>query len=75
MIDPREHTVTDWCTLMILPLSPFVTAPTLLDERDWKRWAYGVIASPQISVFSPPDPRHFDNWLDWAIRFNQAVPT
>lgn len=73
MIDPRHMEVKDWCDQMVQNLAPLVNAPQLLNPKDWQTWANSVISSPQIRVLHPPDPRLFDDWREWAFRFNQAV--
>jgi len=74
VIDPRGLNVKDWCDLTALDLGQLVTVPTLLSEHDWQRWAISVSSSTKISQFHPPDPRHFGDWREWAMRFIQAVP-
>jgi len=74
MIDPRNiASVSDWCDLMVQELSPVVLAPRLLDENEWRHWAVSIVSNPGIRQFQPPDPEFFDDWREWAIRFNQAV--
>jgi hypothetical protein len=74
MIDPRGLEVVEWCDLVALPLAPFVTPTRLLDPALWKNWAMGIIGSTALAPFNPPDPRTFEDWRDWAFRFNQVVP-
>ena len=73
MIDPRYLDVQEWCNLMVQNLAPLVNAPRLLDPKEWKVWANSVVSSPQVRVSHPPDPAFFDDWREWAFRFNQAV--
>lgn len=72
-IDPRFMTVQEWTDSMNFPLVDKVKAPRLDDPTAWKDWAYQVIQSPSISKLNPPDPRLFDDWREWAFRFNQAL--
>ena len=79
-IDPRFCTLRDWTDAMMFPLLDKVKAPILggdvprLDNLDaWEEWAMTVIQSPNISKYSPPDPRLFTNWQDWAFRFIQVL--
>jgi hypothetical protein len=66
--------MTEWVDFMILPLQKFMpTVSPLLYEKEWKRWALGVIENSTIAKFSPPDPLNFERWQDWAYYFNQAV--
>lgn len=73
-VDPRGLTVQEWTSFSTPSLSRLASVPVLGDQRDWQQWALAVIQSSKVSRFGPPDPRHFDNWQDWAFRFNQAVP-
>lgn len=73
IIDPRGLTVKEWCDYMVDELYQFGTIPTLQRERAWPQWAMAVIQLPGIAKFSPPDPRGFSTWLEWAERFNQTV--
>lgn len=72
-IDPRDMSVKEWCDYMVLELDVFGAAPILLDPDKWKDWARVVIEFPGVSKFGPPRPESFDDWRQWAIRFNQAV--
>lgn len=47
---------------------------TKLQSDDWVSWAQNLIALPKISAFSPPDPRGFSGWREWAERFVECVP-
>lgn len=73
MIDPRHFEVKDWCDQMVQNLAPLVNAPRLLDAKEWKTWANAVVSNPTVRTFHPPDPGLFDDWREWAFRFNQAV--
>lgn len=74
MIDPRGFEVVEWCNLVALPLSTLVITPRLFDADLWKHWATGLVGSTALAPFNPPDPRPFEDWREWAFRFNQAVP-
>lgn len=74
MIDPRGMTVTDWCDTVTHTLRQYGPIPVLLTAESWPRWAVEVLQIPQVFKYSPPDPRGFDSWQEWAFRFNQAVP-
>lgn len=71
MIDPRYMNVLEWTDRMaeILPFP----AVRLLDPEEWRNWARNLIQYPQISGFNPPDPDQFNDWEQWAERFNQTV--
>lgn len=71
MIDPRYMTAVEW-TDRIAGLLPF-TVPRLYNEMEWKNWARSLLLNPTISNNDVPDPEDFDDWQQWAERFNQAV--
>lgn len=74
MIDPRGLTVTDWCDSMALELARMMSPQVLLSPERWREWAHTVIQVPSISKFVPPNPDQYEDWREWAIRFNQTVP-
>lgn len=73
IIDPRHLDLIEWTDYMLDELTGYSTPPRLDDPEQWKAWALIVVQSPAIAVSNPPDPRHFDDWRDWAMRFQQAV--
>lgn len=73
-VDPRNITLEQWAADTTLPLSRLCLVPLLLDPKGWKQWAQVIIQSRNVAVYTPPDPSRFDDWRDWAFRFNQAVP-
>lgn len=73
MIDPRHMTVTEWTDAINLTLATLAPVTTLQND-DWQQWAYNLISTPAISEFSPPNPRLFTEWREWAERFVECVP-
>lgn len=73
IIDPRFLGVVEWTDFMVDELTGRSAPPRLDDPEQWKAWALLVVQSPQIAASNPPDPRQFDDWREWAMRFNQAV--
>ena len=71
MIDPRHMSVLEWTDQMAATL-PFPVS-RLLDTDEWRGWARNLIQYPQVSAFNPPDPEQFNDWQQWAERFNQVV--
>lgn len=71
MIDPRFLDVLEWTDRMAL-LLPFPVFK-LGEENRWRDWARYVQSFPQISIFNPPVPDYFEDWREWATRFNQTV--
>lgn len=75
MIDPRGmKDVREWADFITLPLNQIGVSPRQLEHTEnWKSWAFNLIQSSQIAGFDPPDPRMYNDWVEWAFRFNQAV--
>lgn len=73
MIDPRYLSLPQWVDAVNLSLATYGPA-TVLQSDDWVLWAHNVLSLPKISAFSPPDPRGFSDWREWAQRFVECVP-
>lgn len=73
VVDPRGMTVENWTALSAFYLAPYGTLPKLTDPDLWRDWAAVVINFPAIAGLNPPNPAGFDDWIDWAPRFNQAA--
>lgn len=73
VIDPRGIEVVEWTNQMALELTGISLPPRLERPEDWQHWALYVIQSPKIAKVQAPDPRTYDDWREWAFRFNQAV--
>jgi len=73
MIDPRGMTVTQWTDAMAIDLTGKSSPPRLDSAATWQQWALTVIQSPRIAVTNPPNPLQYADWLEWAIRFNEAT--
>lgn len=71
-IDPRGLTPRRWCDQMVIELQHFGQVPALQDEAHWQEWV------EQISGFQgledTPDPSGFEQFEEWAMAFNLAVP-
>jgi hypothetical protein len=73
MIGPRHLTAVQWANGVALTLSTYGVIPKLASEESWKAWAETMLMIPVIAAFTPPDPRPFTFWRDWAERFIQVV--
>lgn len=73
-VDPRYLSILEWCEFTTPLIKDRAAVPRLLTPDDWRSWALTVLQSPQIARYNPPDPLGFEQWQDWAFRFNQAVP-
>lgn len=63
--------VIEWTDQMAQTL-PFPVV-RLFEVDNWKEWARNLIQYPTVSAFNPPDPEFFNDWREWAVRFNQVV--
>lgn len=73
LIDPRGMGVVEWAQAMALELQPFGLIPRLDNPDTWQDWGRAVILNQAISSRVPPEPRFFEDWQEWATRFNQAL--
>lgn len=71
LIDPRFVDVIEW-TDRVAPGFSFPIF-SLDDPEKWQEWARNVIQYPKVSATHPPNPDLFEDWREWAIRFNQAM--
>ncbi len=73
-IDPRVvDSPIEWADMMYVSLQQFGVPSQLDDANDWQRWASGLLSFPGFGTLAIPDPHLFDNWRDFAMRFNQTV--
>ncbi len=72
-IDPRYMTVTEWADRMNLLVDPICLPERLDDPEEWQDWATNLMDSCTNEGQNIPDPYAYDNWMDWAERFNQVV--
>lgn len=75
VVDPRGiANVVEWADYMYPTIEQYGgTASRLFNEQDWQNWAAGLLAIGSIAQVNPPNPYQFDDWRDWAMRFNQAL--
>lgn len=62
-----------WCAAQVDELRAFGQIPYLRGE-DWRQWGRQVLTLPGLARYNPPDPYGFEQFTDWADRFNGAVP-
>lgn len=72
-IQPVGLSIKEWCDYMVDELIQFGQAPQLIEEKDWQEWGSRVCAMPGVAAFNPPNSILFDNFYDWAERFNLTV--
>lgn len=64
--------VLEWTDAMAYLLdSNYV--PKLTEENDWRLWVTTLIRSATFQGQNLPNPYLFDDWRDWAERFNSTV--
>lgn len=72
-IDPHGFTAREWTDYMGSELESFGQLPILHTDHEWREWASAVMLLPKLAAINPPDPYAFDDWRDWATRFNQLI--
>ena len=74
LVIPWGVTVVEWADYTIPVFIDMGVLPeTLLSPDDWQDWAAHVLMYPQISEFNPPSPYAYQDWREWAERFNQVL--
>jgi hypothetical protein len=73
VVDPRGLTPREWCDYTADNLSGIMSPMKVDRDEDWRR--FGAYALAQIRRFGvlPPDPLQFDDFEEWAFRFNQVI--
>lgn len=75
VVDPLGLPALEWFDSTGDNLSWIVAPMKLQDVSEWKTWARHVVQNPTIGGLSPPNPDQYDNWEEWAVRFNQTIST
>lgn len=52
---------------------PDADLPLFVDENNWKQWAESLIIIPTFNNVALPDPRGFNNWQEYAVRFTEII--
>ena len=63
----------DWADRMSLVLDSMVIPEKLLDPEEWREWATNILDTPNFEGQNVPNPYQFEDWMEWAMRFNQVV--
>lgn len=71
MITPIGIGVSDWFDSTTLDLVQYGVLPRY--SGDWKEVAALWLQNPNITSKQVPRPEPFDDWREWASRFNQAI--
>lgn len=76
MISPRGMELRDWCDSMTFDLEVQSNGSVpRLNGLDWRSWAVRAIALTAQRQQDAPDPYGFEDWRDWAERFQLALGT
>lgn len=73
IIDPIGYEVQEWTDYVGDELSSFGTVGKLLDPNEWQTWASAICNFSGIASQQPPNPWSYNDWLEWALAFNQVV--
>ena len=74
VIDPRGMSVVYWTDSMAYLVDKAGIIPERLDDpKKWRDWAENLLDTPTFEGQNAPDPFQFDDWEEWAMRFNQVV--
>jgi hypothetical protein len=66
-------TVIEWTDRTALNLDKLVQVERLDDPEKWQDWANNILKTPNLEGQNTPNPYQFDDWMEWAMRFNQNV--
>jgi len=72
-IDPRGLTLRQWADTMSLVLDKTIQVERLDHNEEWREWATNILRTPSIEGQNVPNPYQFNDWREWAMRFNQVV--
>jgi hypothetical protein len=73
VIDPRGIDVVRWTDEMSISLQRYGNVGRLDDPSLWREWATQANGLSAVRAADPPDPSFFDDWREWAERFNATV--
>lgn len=65
MIIPRQIQFKNWAASLIQDFGND-DVPVLMDEKNWKSWAYQVIQEESFASQGAPSPATFKTKEDWA---------
>lgn len=72
-IDPRGLTPMEWCDYTADILASIMPPMKVQDDDGWREFGAYVSASVRRVGAQTPDPYRFDDFEDWAFRFNQGI--
>jgi hypothetical protein len=72
-VDPRFMTVKNWTALTGSMLRRYGFVPQLMEDEAWRAWGETVIEIPAIAALTPPVPKRFVDWRDFAYSLNYSI--
>lgn len=73
VIRPQGMNARDWMDFTGNLLGPFVTVIRVETEDQWREWGFHIRQVLTRRGIIIPIPDQYDDWRDWAERFNQMV--
>lgn len=73
MIDPAFLSAVDWTAQTTPILVRYGSVPQIASDDEWRLWADQVLALPAVTGVNPPQHDGFQDWREWALRFNEAA--
>lgn len=75
IIDPRGMDVVNWSSQVTLLLDKYGPIGVLREPEKWRAWASHVMIQIGLDRADLPSPYVYDDWREWAYRFNQITDT
>jgi hypothetical protein len=73
-INPIGMDIKTWADAVVQELRRHrTTAPVLESGQPWQEWGLRVANLPALLGFNIPNPNNFDDFYEWACRFNGAI--
>ena len=72
-VDPRLTDTRDWLDYTGDNLSGLVRVMKVESGDQWREWGDYVRQVLRIRGILVPQPDQFNEWEEWAFRFNQAI--
>lgn len=75
IVDPSFMSPRDWADIVGSEIERSKRAIIGRMERveDWQTWARLIVDVPAIAADNPPRPEDYEEFIDWARAFNNAV--
>ena len=73
LIDPRGLEAREWLDYTGDNLASLVSIMVVSSGDDWREWGSHVRQVLTFRGILIPIPDLFEDWQEWAFRFNQAI--